>query len=171
MKIFKPLAIAALALAGTLGLASPASADPTVTTFELTGGSLTLAVTGTATLTPEASGVAANTITGQLGIVTVTDARGGTTGWVTSAISGMFTNAGGSTSTDVVYSNGTITETGTNTVAPVAEVNSLVGAVPVASATAVSGNNTASWNPTINVLMPAGSLAGTYTATVTTSIV
>jgi hypothetical protein len=170
MKIFKPLAIAALALVGSLGLASPASADPTVTTFVLTGGSLTLAVSGTATLTSEASVVAANTISGQLGTVTVTDARGGTAGWVTSAISGMFTNAGGSTSTDVLYSNGTITETGTNTVAGVSG-GSLVGALPVATATSVSGNNTAAWNPTIDVLMPAGTLAGTYTATVTTSIV
>jgi hypothetical protein len=172
MKIFKPLAIAAIVLSGSLGLASPASADPTVTTFTLTGGALTLNVSGTATLTGEATGVAANTISGQLGTVTVTDDRGGVTGWVTSAISGMFTRtvAGGATSTDVLYSNGTITVTGTSTVTGVSG-GTLVGALPVATATAVSGNNTASWNPTIDVLMPAGALVGTYTATVTTSIV
>lgn len=171
MKIFKPLAIVALALTGSLGLASPASADPTVTTFSLTGGSLTLAVSGTATLTNEASGVSANSITGQLGTVTVTDARGGTAGWVTSAISTMFTGTiAGTPSTDVLYTNGTITKTGANTVTGIT-AGSLVGALPVATATAVSGNNTASWNPTIDVSMPAGALATTYTGTVTTSVV
>src|SRR5688572_29541154 len=73
----KHLTIAAAATALLAGTALPASADDTATTFTLTGGDLTLAVGTTAALTNEASGVDANTITGTLGTVTVTDARGG----------------------------------------------------------------------------------------------
>ena len=43
-------------------------------------------------------------------------------------------------------------------------------AVAVATATAVSGSNTTSWNPTLDVLMPAGALAGDYAGTFTTSL-
>ena len=75
--------------------------DVYAATFSLTGGNLTLTVGASAALTDEASGVAANTITGTLGTVSVTDARGGTAGWVASAGSSTFTGAGLSTSTGV----------------------------------------------------------------------
>jgi len=170
MKLSKPLIAAASAAALVVGLALPATADDTPTTFTITGGDLTLTVGASATLTDEASGVDANTITGTLGAVTVTDARGGTAGWVTSAASSTFTGVGLSVSDDVVYTNGTVTETGTNTVAAASGL-SITSDQPVATATAVSGNNTASWNPTLDVSMPAGALAGDYAGTVTTSLV
>jgi hypothetical protein len=159
-------ASSAIALAGAL----PASADDTATTFSLTGGNLTLSVGATATLTDEASGVAANTITGALGAVSVTDARGGTTGWVASAASSTFTGAGLSVSDGVAYTNGTVTTTGTSAVADVTAA-SITSTAPVATATSVSGNNTATWDPTLDVSMPAGALAGDYAGTVTTSLV
>ncbi len=161
------LATASSAIA--VGSALPAAADETATTFSLTGGELTLSVGATAALTNEASGVAANTITGTLGAVSVNDARGGTTGWVASAASTTFTGTGLSVSDGVAYTNGTVTETGTNTVAA-ASALSITSVQPVATATAVSGNNTASWNPTLDVSMPAGALAGAYAGTVTTSL-
>ena len=170
MKLSKPLIAAASAAALVVGLALPATADDTPTTFTITGGDLTLTVGASATLTDEASGVDANTITGTLGAVTVTDARGGTAGWVTSAASSTFTGVGLSVSDDVVYTNGTVTETGTNTVAAASGL-SITSDQPVATATAVSGNNTASWDPTLDVSMPAGALAGDYAGTVTTSLV
>ena len=170
MKFSKPLIAAATAGVLLVGLALPASADDTTTTFTLTGGELTLSVSPTAALTDEASGVDANTITGTLGAVTVTDARGGTAGWVTSAASSTFTGAGLSVSDDVAYSTGTVTETGTNSIAP-ASALSIATVQSVATATAVSGNNPAAWDPTLDVSMPAGSLAGDYTGTVTTSLV
>lgn len=169
MQIRKHLFIAAAATTLVIGIASPASAADTATTFTLTGGELTLSVQTSAALVNEASGVAANEITGTLGVVTVTDARGGTAGWVASAASSTFTGTGLSTSADVAYANGTVTETGTNTVAADSTA-SISTARAVATATAVSGNNTASWNPTLTVSMPAGSLAGSYAGTVTTSL-
>ena len=170
MILTKPLIAAVTATALVVGFALPASADDTTTTFTLTGGELTLSVGATAALTDEASGVDANVITGTLGAVSVTDARGGTAGWVTSAASSTFTGTGLSVSDGVAYTNGTVTETGENTVAAVTG-QSITSVQPVATATAVSGNNTASWNPTLDVSMPAGALAGAYTGTVTTSLV
>jgi hypothetical protein len=169
MKISKPLVAAATAGVLVLGLALPASADDTPTTFTLTGGTLTLTVGTSAALTDEASGVAANTITGQLGVVTVDDARGGSSGWVASAASTTFTGAGLSVSDGVAYSNGTVTTTGISSVAGVT-AQSIATVAPVATATAVSGNNTASWDPTLDVSMPAGALAGDYAGIVTTSL-
>ena len=170
MKLTKTLLAATGATALVVSIAMPASADDTAATFSLTGGTLTLSVGASAALTDEASGVAANVITGTLGTVSVTDARGGTAGWVTSAASTTFTGAGLSASDGVAYTNGTVTETGTNTVAAVTG-QSIATSASVATATAVSGNNTASWNPTLDVSMPAGALAGDYVGTVTTSLV
>lgn len=173
MKFRNPLLVAVGAVAATAMLAAtalPASADDTATTFTLTGGQLTLSVGATAALTNEASGVAANTITGTLGTVLVDDARGGTTGWVASAASTTFTGTGLSVSDGVAYTNGTVTETGTNTVTAANGQALTTVAVAVATATAVSGNNTASWDPTLDVAMPAGALAGDYAGTVTTSL-
>jgi hypothetical protein len=158
-------ASSAIALAGAL----PASADTTTTTFSLTGGDLTLSVGANAALTNEASDVAASTITGTLGAVSVTDARGGTAGWVASAASTTFTGAGLSVSDDVAYTNGTVATTGTSSVAGVTAA-SITSSAPVATATGVSGNNTATWDPTLDVSMPAGALVGAYTGTVTTSL-
>lgn len=170
MKICKPLVVLATAASLVGGATLPASADDTATTFTLTGGDLTLSVGVSATLINEATGVAANVITGTLGAVAVTDARGGTAGWVTSAASTTFTGTGLSVSSGVAYTNGTVTETGTNTVAAVTSAALTTTAAAVATATAVSGNNTASWNPTLDVSMPAGALAGAYAGTVTTSL-
>lgn len=171
MRIRKQLLIATLTIAGVVGgFASPAAADDTAVTFTLTGGSLTLSVAATAALTDEPSGVAANTITGTLGTVTVTDARGGTAGWVASAASTTFTGQGLSVSDGVTYTSGEVTATGTSTVVGATAVT-ITSQAAVATATGVSGNNTASWNPTLDVSMPAGALAGAYTGTVTTSLV
>lgn len=170
MKIRTPLALGTVASAILLASALPASADNTATTFTLTGGSLTLAVQGTAALTNATSGTTA--ITGSLGAVTVTDARGGTANWNVSGASTAFTGAltTPSSSTAVSYTGGVVTESGTITVADGAAKTLTTTAVSVVAPTALSGNNTASWTPNLAVTMPAGALADTYSGTVTTSI-
>ena len=40
----------------------------------------------------------------------------------------------------------------------------------VVTATNVAGNTTASWNPLINIRVPASAIGGTYTATITHSV-
>jgi hypothetical protein len=170
MNLRKPLIIAATAAALLTGTALPASAADTVTTFTLTGGSLTLAVQPTAALTDGATSVGTSTIAGSLGASSVTDDRGGIGGWVVSGASTGFTGPS-TASVSVMYSTLAVVETGTNTVAA-ADADTVIGsATPLLTATAVSGNNTASWTPGLKVNLPAGALAGAYSGTVTTSIV
>ena len=154
--------------------AMPASAAPgdTVTTFDLAGGDLTVAVIGTATLTDGASGTDIQSISGSLGAVTVTDDRGVTGSWNASAISSTFVGAltTHSTSTDVTYSAGTGTGlTGTSN-AISSGSTSIATSAEVFGAAAVSGNNAVTFTPTLTVDLPAGALADTYTGTVTTSV-
>src|SRR5690606_984509 len=106
------------------------------------------------------------------GAVSVTDERGGTANWNVSGASTVFTGAivGGSSSTSVSYTAGAVATTGTITVADGAETTLTDVADSVVAPTALSGNNTASWTPTLNVTMPAGALADAYSGTVTTSI-
>lgn len=47
----------------------------------------------------------------------------------------------------------------------------LTGVIPVVTASGISGDNTATWTPTINIAVPGGMAAGVYTATITHSIV
>jgi hypothetical protein len=107
-----------------------------------------------------------------LGVVTVPDDRGGATTWVASVIVTAFTPTTGPAVTaiaasSVTYVPGTVTEVGVTTAQP-AEA-SLAGVVPVVNGTS-TGLSTASWNPTISVALPAGALAGVYTATITHSV-
>lgn len=170
MNIRTPLVLGTVASAVLLASALPASAETTATTFELTGGTLALSVQGTAALTNGASG--STNITGSLGAVSVNDARGGTANWNVSGASTAFTGAkvGGSSSTAVSYTGGVVTETGTITVADGTAKTLTSTPVSVVAPTALSGNNTASWTPSLAVSMPANALADNYSGTVTTSI-
>lgn len=162
--------IAAAATAVLAGTALPASAAPTATTFALTGGALTLSVQPSAALTNAATSVDASTITGLLGLTSVNDERGGTASWNVSVISTAFTGPLGSSSSAVSYTGGVVAETGTITVADGIATGLSAAAAPVISPSAVSGNNTAAWDPSLSVTMPAGALADSYSGTVTTSI-
>jgi hypothetical protein len=146
---------------------STASADETVTTFELTGGPLTLSTAGTATLAAGTTGDLS--VTGSLGDTTVTDPRGVETGWIVTTSSTSFLNGATTiTPADVAYASGAVAETGTVDVATT-DLEDMTVATAVATATA-SGNNIATWNPTLTVTLPASALAGTYTGTITTSV-
>ena len=49
--------------------------------------------------------------------------------------------------------------------------NNLTAVVPALTASAITGNNTATWNPRLILAIPGGATHGTYTATVTHSVV
>jgi hypothetical protein len=157
---------AALLSAPTL----PASAAPgdTTTTFALTGGALSVSVAATAALSN--GNTSSASVSGQLGTVQVTDARGGTTAWSAFATSTTFTDGAGSVSTGVSYSSGAITTTGTIVILPGTATPLNATAAKVVGPTAVVGNNTASWNPTLTVSLPTDALVGTYTGTIHTSV-
>lgn len=163
---------AAAIVAGTAIPASAAASGGTGTTFTVSGGSLDVSVASTATLITAASGD--TTVTGPLGLVTVSDTRGGTAGWVASAVSTAFVGAGTphTTSTGVSYSPAAVTgSVGVATFTPAAAFTSIFSAgAAVMTASTVTGNNSASWHPILNVTMPSSLLSDTYSGTVTTSV-
>ena len=176
MKI-RALLLASAAGVLTLAIAAPASAaaGDTNATVTVTGGSLSVSVpSGTSNLGSRANTENGGTISGSLGQVQVLDARTAAAGatWTASVISTSFAPASGTAigATAVSYSAGAITETGTNTVVS-NNPTSLAGVSAAVSATAITGDNSATWNPTINVAVPGGIAATTYTATITHSVV
>jgi hypothetical protein len=159
----------------TLVTALPASADTTTATVTVTGGSLSITAPPSAgNLGSRANSVAGGTISGSLGVVQVNDARSAAagSGWVASVISTAFTPPAGPAiaASAVSYTTGGITKTGTATFTA-NNPQDLTGVVPAVTATGITGDNSATWNPTINVAVAGGVAAGVYSATITHSVV
>ena len=168
--------IAAVAGMLTLGAALPASAAPgdTTATVTVTGGFLSITVPADAgSLGTRGNTVGGGIISGSLGQVQVEDARSAAagSGWVTSVISSAFTPTSGPAlaASLVGYSSGAITKVGTATYVANNPVD-LTGVAPAVTATGITGDNSATWNPTINVSVPGGTVAGTYSAVITHSV-
>ena len=113
------------------------------------------------------------TISGPLGEVQVSDARSAAagSGWVASVISTAFTPPAGPTiaASFIGYTAGAITKVGTATYTA-NDPGDLTGVSPAVTATGITGDNSATWNPTINIAVPGGTAAGVYTATITHSV-
>ncbi len=161
----------------TLTIASPAWADSGVSaaTVTVTTGSLLISVPADAgNLGTRANTVLGGTISGTLGQVQVSDARGAAagSGWVTSVISSAFTPPTGTAiaASAVSYTAGTITKVGTATYTA-DDPGALTGVSAAVTATGITGDNSATWNPTIHVAVPGGMAAAIYSATITHSVV
>jgi hypothetical protein len=165
---------ALLAVSLVLGFGLPASAGPTTATVTITGGALSISVPADAgNLGTTANTVEGTPINGLLGQVQVNDARSAAagSGWVASAISTAFTPPSGPTiaASAVGYTVGAIVKVGTATYAA-NDPADLTGVSPVVTATGITGDNSATWDPTINVSVPGGMAANTYLATITHSV-
>lgn len=172
-----------LLVAGTVGVfilggALPAAADTTggsTATVTVQGGVLGITVPADAGNlgVPRPDTVAAGTISGALGQVQVTDARGAVagSGWLVTVIATAFTPPSGPAiaASAVSYSAGPIVKVGTATYVA-DDPGNLTGVVPAVTATGITGDNSATWNPTITVAVPGGAIAGVYTATITHSV-
>jgi hypothetical protein len=168
-----------LATAGLLvvAVATPASAGTTggtPATITVTGGSLSITLpTATANLGSRANSVGGGTISGTLGEVQVSDARSAAagSGWGVTVISTAFIPLAGPAiaASAVSYNAGVITKVGTATYTA-NNPGDLTGVVPAVTATGITGDNSATWNPTISVLVPGGMAANTYAATITHSV-
>lgn len=164
----------------SFGLVAPAMATPV--TFNIEGGALTITVpTATAALgNVFASTSAAQSVTGALGAVSVDDSRSPlVVGWVATVVSSAFTGTNGISGTNgtvaasnVSYTVGTVTPGGTASAAnlTVANQSNISSDKPVVTATNLTGYNSASWDPSITVNIPAGTVAGNYAGTVTHSV-
>jgi hypothetical protein len=154
---------------------TPSGGDPdTTVTFTVTTGALSMTAPDSADL---GSGGPGDTVTGQIGNITVTDDRAllsaawtvtaAETDWTT----GTSTAAETIPAADATYDSGTPTTTGTITATgtggPIALSN---GAQTVVTGTAGVGDNTATWDPTVAVAIPAAAVGGPYTGTLTHSV-
>jgi hypothetical protein len=125
------------------------------------------------------SGAPGSTITHNLsGNVVVTDARATLGGaWTASASSSDWTLAGGTGTPDEIipaedatYDPGTIAVTGTSTAATGGHIITLSPVAQAVVNATVTGNNTATWDPTIAVAVPDAAVGGAYSATLTQSV-
>ncbi|MFI9320139.1 hypothetical protein ACIGXI_10205 [Kitasatospora aureofaciens] len=165
------LAVAAAAAALVVVQPGPAGAagDPSTTeTFTVTSGALTLTVPASANL---GSGAPGTVISAPIGPCTVTDDRALlSASWTVTAAETDFVNGTATIpATNATYTVGSVTTTGTITVTPT-NVTLSNTAQTVLTGTAGVGDNTASWDPTISVNVPAGAVGGTYTGTLTQSV-
>ncbi|NUW36006.1 hypothetical protein HTZ77_31990 [Nonomuraea sp. SMC257] len=120
-------------------------------------------------------------ISGQLGSVTVSDQRASVTAtWVAQVSATDFTTGGGTAAETIAnsrinYWSGPATATtGTGTFVP-GQANAASSVVLdqtriAFSKTTGAGNNSATWNPTIVVDVPAQAVAGTYTGVIRHSV-
>ncbi|MGF7236752.1 MAG: hypothetical protein ACQSGP_17585 [Frankia sp.] len=169
MRRFVPVLLAAAAVVAAVSMPTgTAQAASTDTTFDLTGGTIDIsAPAGPVSLGSVA--VTSTTVGGSFGTVAVTDNRGDDpAAWSAQVSSTNFVSGTHFIpAADAAYATGTLTTTGSGTFTPtdLAGLNS--NPFTVAALTGGSGDNTASWNPTITVTLPhPGAVAGTYTATI-----
>jgi hypothetical protein len=159
---------AALAHSSSLAAGDP----PTTVTFTVSSGALTLTAPDSADLGTNAP---LTTIAGALGTVTVTDNRALLgAAWTATASSTDFTTGAATPAetipaTDVGYDPGPITTTGTIT-ATGTPITLSGDPQPVVIGTDIVGDNTATWDPTISVAVPATAVVGLYTATLSQSV-
>jgi hypothetical protein len=179
MRRFKlTLGMACVLTLGMAGVAGAATSGSTTTTFTVSGGALAITVPASASI---GSGAPGTSITATLGPVTVTDTRANlVAAWTTTVSSTDFTTGVATapetvTKSNVSYWSGPATATtglGTFTPGQVAAVNAVALSAPATafSLTAGVGNNSATWDPTLIVAVPAAAVAGLYTGTVTHSV-
>lgn len=169
------------ALVLLIALAGPARAisGNVTTTFAVTTGSLSIsAPTGPVSL---GTGGIGSSVTAQLGSVTVTDLRAAlSAAWTAHVSTTAFTPSGGGASgtvpqANVSYWSGPATATtGSGTFTPgqanAAAKQDLSATRTAFTLTSGTGNNTASFNPTLVVSIPITLTVGQYTATVTHTV-
>ena len=169
-----------LTLASTVSSAAPGnnclpgSSDPQCSSsISVVLGVLSITVPPSASLGSAAPG---ETASGSLGIVEVTDERAGVAGWTATTSATDFTTGDGRPAltipvADVQYLISGFTSTsGSAAFARTPETDLSGTAQTVVTATSVNGNNSAAWNPVIQLSVPGGAVAGTYSATITHSV-
>jgi hypothetical protein len=172
--LFLTTIVMMLILAIALPISAVAAGD-SAATITVQGGFLSITVPPNAgNLGTRSNTVNGGTISGALGQVQVNDARSAAagSGWVASVISTAFTPPAGPAiaASAVSYSVGTITKVGTATYTA-NDPGNLTGVSPAVTATGITGDNSATWNPTVTVTVPGGMAAGVYSATITHSVV
>ena len=162
-------------VSGTPGSTCPSgSTSPGCTvTVTVVGGVLSMTAPASASLGSADPG---GTINANLGTVQVTDNRGFGGDWTATVAATAFTTGSGTPAETisvrrVTYGINALSQTtgpATFTFVPLTRLN--VTPQAIVSVTNVTGNTTATWNPLINVSVPATAVGGLYTATITHSV-
>jgi uncharacterized repeat protein (TIGR01451 family) len=152
----------------------PGNSDPQCSvTVAVVTGMLSITAPSSADLGTAAPG---RTASARLGTVQVTDGRAGLAGWTATVSSTDFTTGGGKAAEtipadDILYAiSGFASTTGSATLTHTPGTNLSAGLQAVAQATNVHGDNSATWSPLIQVAVPSGAVAGTYSAIITHSV-
>ncbi len=164
-----------LGLAGAIALAGPASAADTPVTVEVAGGDIGISSPAAAAVLPGVdAGTTAQDVSVAIGAVELSDLRGGEEGWtvtvVATAFAGPVSTTGAPVPVYTSYTAADATVDGVATVTGTDLTSTLATAAAVEVATAVTGVNGATWTPTVGVSVPAGTLAGSYSSTITHSV-
>ena len=162
------------ATSAAVGSTCPAgtSASPCTSTVAVIGGSLSITAPASADLGATTPG---GTLDADLGDVQVTDSRGFGAGWTASVSSTDFTTGGGTAiqaipASDASYAITSLIATGTGTFTHLTTVSLSGSPESVVSATNVGGDTTVTWDPSIQMAIPAGAIAGSYSGTITHSM-
>jgi Ice-binding-like/Domain of unknown function DUF11 len=169
-----------LTLADTVSSADPGSDCPSGSTDPRCSSSIPV-VLGVLSITAPASASLGSaspgaTASASLGLVQVTDGRAGVAGWTATTSATDFTTGIGTAAetipvADVQYLiSGFTSTTGSATFTPTPATVLASTAQAVVAATNVDGDNSAAWNPVIQVSVPSRAVAGAYTATITHSV-
>jgi hypothetical protein len=167
----RKLLLLASTVAALAGVTALPAGSATPATFTLDAGLLSISVpTASVSLGSQVSSITSSTMSGPLGVVSVSDQRGGATTWTVSVISTAFTPPAGPAdpASNVSYAAGTITAS-TGVVATAVAGSNLTGQTTVVTGTS-TGISSASWNPTISVVVPGNFAPGVYAATITHSV-
>jgi hypothetical protein len=146
--------------------------DATEVTVVVPAGGVTINAGADTSISDVTQSVGGTTVvSGLLSQVSVTDTRNLAIGWVTSVDVGDFTGPADAT---IAGASASVAVTSADTSQGLAVEKGFVGATAVGSgvvATAVAlGNNSAAFTPSLSVVVPVGTAAGSYTGTVTFSV-
>lgn len=168
-RVSSVLAVSA-ALVASVALPATAATDTTEVTFTVAGGSLAISAPVSADFGTVTPGLPATVL---LQDVTVSDTRAGTTGWVARVASTDFRGAipGNSIpASAALYTPALAVPSGVVAVAPGVPTALSSTEQPAQTATAVVGNNSATWAADLLLTVPGNALADTYRATLTHSV-
>lgn len=174
------LVVAGVAALGLVGLAVPAQAatsGDTTVTFTLAAGELAISAPASANLGTVGGTATVAQVTGQLGNTVVTDNRGGVASIhnVTLSSGDFTTGTGGANKTiagsTVTAMSGAVTHTNTTaTAVAVATIVAVPSGSTIMGLSAYTGNDKATYNPTVTIPIPVTNVAGTYTGTITQTV-
>ena len=170
-------ATAVAVVSAGLAAGSPSvRAQETDVTFDVPSGGLSLSAPAAANLGTATPSVLGTTVSGQLGETVVTDLRGSVAGaWtVTVSVSDFTTGTGADNQRigkeNVSVFSGVATTSGVAAVVPTTALTPAGDGGTLLSATAIVGSMSATFNPTAEVSVPSTAAAGTYTGTITQTV-